>query len=259
LQEYKWFFFPVIGHATHGAYSSTSVLWPFFGYAHDPRTGMWSWDGPWPVIRLHDDPVYDVRRRRYLPFYSDYHGDGLDSQWYLFPIVNVRHEQYEKAELDGLYVIPFWRSWRRVDNEAGVSSYEKFWPFYQIERDHDHAQRVSVPALNPLWRTPEIEAMYAWLWELYTRERDHDLQSERSWLGLYRRERDADEDRTSFMGLWASRRYRAAGEDVHETSLLFGLIRWRSRPSNSLEWLWPAIPGPGWPLERSHGGELPAK
>jgi hypothetical protein len=70
LQEHKWFFFPVVGHASHGAYSSTSVLWPFFGYAHDPRTGMWSWDGPWPLIRLHEDPVYDTRRRRYLPFYS---------------------------------------------------------------------------------------------------------------------------------------------------------------------------------------------
>jgi hypothetical protein len=38
---------------------------------------------------------------------------------------------------------------------------------------------------------------------------------------------------------------------VRETSLLFGLLRWRSRGSDSLEWMLPALPGPGWPLERS--------
>ena len=33
------------------------------------------------------------------------------------------------------------------------------------------------------------------------------------------------------------------------TSLLFGLLRWRSGP-DGFGFLLPAIPGPGWPLER---------
>lgn len=250
-QEFKWFFFPVVGRTTRGSYSSTAVLWPFFGYASDPKTGFWSWDGPWPIVRLYDDPVDDAHRARFWPLYSSYHGDGLDSKWYLWPFVNVRHEDYEKAELDGLYVIPFWRSWRRTDVEAGVSSFEKLWPLYQVEQTHEHLKRTVFPALNPLWRTPEIDDMYAWMWELYSRERDHGLVHERTWLGLYRREKDTFEDRISIAGVWSSRRYRSGGELVRETSILFGLLRWRSRGSDSLEWLWPALPGPGWPLERT--------
>jgi hypothetical protein len=250
-QEFKWLFLPVVGRTTRGSYASTSVLWPFFGYGHDPQTGFWAWDGPWPILRLYDDPVDDAHRVRVWPLYSSYQGDGLDSQWYLWPMVNVRHEDYERAYLDGLYIIPFWRSWRRTDVEAGVSSFQKLWPLYQVERTDEYVQRTVFPALNPLWRTPEIDEMYAWMWELYTRDRDHDLLHERSWLGLYRREKDSHEDRISFGGIWASRRYYAGGEPVRETSLLFGLLRWRSRGSNSLGWLWPAAPGPGWPLERT--------
>jgi hypothetical protein len=257
-QEFKWFFFPVIGRTTRDTYKSTTLLWPFFGWASDPKTGMWSWDGPWPIVRLYYDPVDDVQRTRFWPFYSHFHGEGLDSNWYLWPILNVRHEEYERGYLDGLYIIPFWRAWTRTDVEAGRSTFQKLWPFYQLERTEEHTQHVAVPALNPLWRTPEIEEMYAWLWELYTRDRDHGLSHERSWLGLVRREKDDHEDRISVAGLWASRSYREGGESVRETSLFFGLLRWRSRGSNSLEWLWPALPGPGWPIERSTETESPS-
>ena len=63
-------------------------------------------------------------------------------------------------------------------------------------------------------------------------------------------EKDADEDRRYLSVLWSNRRYRQGGEAVSETSLLFGLLRWRSRESDSLELLWPAVPGPGWPVQR---------
>jgi hypothetical protein len=74
---------------------------------------------------------------------------------------------------------------------------------------------------------------------------------ERAWLGLYRREKDAAEDRRYLSVLWSKRRYVEDGEPISETSLLFGFLRWRSRPSDSLELLRPAFPGPGWPIERA--------
>jgi hypothetical protein len=74
---------------------------------------------------------------------------------------------------------------------------------------------------------------------------------ERTWLGLWRREKDADEDRSSLVGVWAGRRYRENGGAVHETSILFGLIRWRTREDGGFELLWPSLPGPGWPLQRT--------
>jgi hypothetical protein len=92
--------------------------------------------------------------------------------------------------------------------------------------------------------------MYAWIYELYTREVDHEIVRERTWLGLYRREKDDLEDRASIVGLWGRRRYG----NTTETSVLFGLLRWRKTPSGSLQWLPPAIPGPGWPLRREAPG-----
>jgi hypothetical protein len=252
-QESKWMVFPLVGRTTRDTYTSTTILWPFFGWARDEKTGFWSWDGPWPFVRLHHDPQTDTFRTRFWPFYSRYRGDGLDSSWYLWPIVNVRTEDYPGAQKKGLFILPFWQSWHRTDETAGASSFQKFWPLYQIERGGERASKTAFPALNPLWRTPEIDEMYAWIYEIYTRERDHDIVRERSWLGLYRREKDRLEDRVSITGLWSRRRY-GPGQDTTETSILFGALRWRKTRSGSLEWLAPALPGPGWPLMRKDPG-----
>ncbi|MBI5362885.1 MAG: hypothetical protein HZA53_06875, partial [Planctomycetes bacterium] len=250
-QEHRWMLLPIVGHTTRGTYSGTSLLWPFFGWSSDPVTGFRAWDGPWPFIRWERDPENDIQRTRFWPFFSHFHGDGLDSTWYLWPIFNVRSETYEKATKNAFYAAPFWQNWKRYDEEAGYSSFEKLWPLYLFDRPEEHTTRFAFPTLNPLWRTPEIDDMYAWMWELYAREVNHAQVKERSWLGLYRREKDEFEDRRSLVGLWSNRRYRAGGKRVSETALLFGLLRWRSTRGGSLEWLPPAVPGPGWPLERA--------
>jgi len=251
-QERKWMVFPFVGRTERGTFRATTLLWPFFGWSRDPATGFWAFDGPWPFVRLLRDPAEDRSRSRFWPLYSRYHGDGLDSRWFLWPFVNVRREVYDKAEKDSVYVVPFWQRWVRNDEVTGRSTFEKLWPLYQVERTGDRASKLAFPALNPLWRTPEVDEMYAWIYELYTREKSQSFVRERAWLGLYRRERDEAEDRRAVSFLWALREYRdAAGVEIDETSLFFGLLRWRKRGSDSLEWLPPALPGPGWPLVRA--------
>lgn len=245
-----WMFWPFYGHTTRGNYHASTVLWPFFGWAKDSTNGFSTFEAPWPLVEFMRAPKEDIERSRVWPIYSSYHGDGLDSTWYLWPIVNVRHEVYEKSDKTSVYVIPFWQNWKRVDEDAGVFEYQKLWPLYVREGREQSERHFAFPALNPLWRTPQIDEMYAWIWELYTRDKNADMVRERSWLGLYRREKDAGEDRRSFAFLWAHRSYRDAGSKVHETSLLFGLVRWRSRDGGGVEFLKPALPGPGWPLER---------
>jgi hypothetical protein len=92
--------------------------------------------------------------------------------------------------------------------------------------------------------------MYAWLWELYTFEHGEGISRHRSWLGIWRREKDRDEDRKYLSGLWSRRKYTLGGEPVRETSLFFGLLRWRSGPEGLGGLMPPAFPGPGWPLAR---------
>jgi hypothetical protein len=197
-----------------------------------------------------------ARRTRFWPLYSSYEGNGLRSRYWLWPIFNARSEDYVDVQKRSFYALPFWQSFTRHDAALGASRWTKLWPLFQ-DYAAERERRSAFPALNPLWRTPLIDEHYAWMYELYSYERrDREIKT-RGWLGLYRRERDADEDRASFAGLWARRRYSVAGARVRETSLLLGLLRWRTTAGDSLEWLPPALPGPGWPLSRVPNSILP--
>ena len=265
-QERRWMFFPLVGRSTRAGYTSTAVLYPFFGYASHESNGYWSWDGPWPVVRLLEPGETDgPRRRRFWPLYSSYEGDGLDSRWFIWPLGNIRHEEYPETERDSTSLLPFWQAideWPKDqsglpgDQREGGSHYRKLWPLYKTSWSDDSLD-FATPALNPLWRMPVFDYHWAWIWELYTRQRQEDRLSERSWLGLWRRECDRDEDRRSLAGVWAQRRYSVRGQRVRETSLLFGLLRWRTTEGEGTGLMAPALPGPGWPLSRVPSSILP--
>ena len=97
-----------------------------------------------------------------------------------------------------------------------------------------------------------IDDHWAWIWELYTRqERGDRAARKRGWLGLWRRSsNDRDEDRVALSGLWGRRRYSLAGKRVTGDFLAVRTrCASRSTEGEGLDWLRPAIPGPGWPLE----------
>lgn len=252
--------FPLWGHARRGSFRSTSILWPFFGYAHNPETGFWAFDGPWPLVRIRrggrpadgdkGESEEEIERTRFWPFWSHYRDDGLNSTWVLWPFMNQRHETYDVGDRRSEFIVPFWQSWGRFDdNGVQTARWNKLWPLYQRYEKGD-ASRTALPALNPLWHTPVIDDHYAWIYELYTREAVGDLVRQRSWGGIWRRDVDSGEERKYLSGLWSQRKYKWEGQTVRETSVLLGLVRWRTRPGTRFRFLPPAFPGPGWPLER---------
>lgn len=250
FHSHKWFVFPLIGRAEQGSFRSTSILWPFFGYSSNPETGFWALDAPWFLIRIQRPGDTDLARRtRFWPVYSSFEEADIVSKYYLWPIANRRVETYHDGRREALHIIPFWQSYRRTYDSGHEFEYEKFWPFYRRESSGSRRQ-IAFPSLNFFWRTPRFDHMYAWMWELFAEKRDDGTVRQRSWLGLWRRERDRDEDRRYFAGLWSQRRYTLGGEAVRETALLFGLLRWRSDRDGWVGLLPPALPGPGWPLER---------
>jgi len=250
-QETKWMVWPLLGRTQRGSYRGTTVLWPFFGYSRDPETGFWAWDGPWPLVRFQRGGKGDYERSRVWPFYGYYRGDGIELHSYLWPFLGTRHEEYRDLEKDSEYLIPLWQYRRTLRRSDGrTTERRKLWPIFWLATDGPN-RSFAFPALNPLWHTPAIDRAYAWIWELFTENRTPRTRRQRSWLGLWRRELDEYEDRASLAGLWARRKYRRDGERVRETSLLFGLLRWRTGGSDSIQLLPPAMPGPGWPLVRS--------
>ena len=249
--ETRWMVWPFYGRTRRGDYRSTAVLWPFFGWAKNPETGFWAWDGPWPLVRFQRGGIGNYERSRVWPFYGYYRGDGLVVHSYLWPLLGTRDEEYRQVEKHIEFVIPFWQYRRSLNRETShATDYRKLWPFFWTDRQGEESS-YGFPALNPLWRTPAIDRAYAWIWELFHAARTPQIRRQRSWLGLWRREADSYEDRASLAGVWSQRRYRRDGERVRETSILFGLLRWRTGGADRLQLLPPAMPGPGWPLERS--------
>ncbi|MAE28900.1 MAG: hypothetical protein CMJ87_07945 [Planctomycetes bacterium] len=249
--ETKWMVFPFIGHSRRGTFRAWTVLWPFFGYSEDPRSGFWSWDGPWPfVLRQHPGTSSAGKRRRLWPLFSEFEGDGLKQSSHLWPLFTTRQEEYGERRKAAETLIPIWQHSRTIGADGSESSFTKLWPLFQGDDDGER-RRLSFPALSPLWRSPNLDEHYAWLYEAFVRETGTDFRRERSWLGLWRREQDRDEDRASLAGLWSRRIFSRRGEEVTETSLLFGLLRWSSSAAEGIKWMPPALPGPGWPLERA--------
>ncbi len=249
-----WMVWPLFGATRQESYRSYSTLWPFFGWATDSRSDFWALDAPWPLVRVQrggKNPEADERTRLW-PFYSHFRGDRLESWNVIWPLVHKRQETYPHSHRSSFYALPFWQSWRKKDEATGEkSSWKKLWPLYQDRREVGR-ERFSALAPYPFHFDSEFDFYWAWMFELWVTEElpklDH--RSERAWGGLWRRERDAFEDRRSLTGLWSARKYREAGRVVEETSILFGLLRWRSIEGVDTEFLTPAFPGPGWPAER---------
>ncbi|QDU85828.1 hypothetical protein Pla163_29690 [Planctomycetes bacterium Pla163] len=254
---------PLFGRTAQGTYRSYSFLWPFFGYAHDPRGrdpktgkgGFWAWDGPWPFVRLQgggQNPLA-TERTRVWPLYSHFEGNGIVADSYLWPFIHDRQEDTPGFRRASFYVLPFYQGWdmtRRADRPAATKeSWRRLWPLWRYERKDDW-RRTAVLSLDPLMRSSVIDFHYGWMWEIFAWESDGPVRRERSWLGLWRLESTGTETRRSFSGLWSDRTLETEAGQVRETSLLFGLIRWRSGIQElDPGMLRPAFPGPGWPRE----------
>ena len=257
--ERQWTIFPLYGYRGQGTWSSHTVLWPFFGYASDPQTGFWAFDGPWPLVRLQfpgDERLValpnkqgNVTRIRFWPFWSVYEGDGMVSSWYAWPLVNSRTEEYVDGRRKAFTVVPFWSQWDRSYDDGSSASVRKLWPLYQVHR-RGETRSYLFPQLSPFWYWPDLDEHYAWIYALYSADHGPEVTKERVLWGLWRREHDADEERTYVSGLWSRRAYSQGGDAVTEHSLLFGLLRWRSHAREGLSLLRPALPGPGWPVAR---------
>ncbi len=247
--ERVWWVWPLAGHKERGSYDAYTVLWPFLGYARDPRgDGFWALDFPWPLVRIQRGPG-EAERTRFWPLYSrsSFVREGLETTTFLWPIVQLRHEESSLAERDAIYVVPFWQTWDRLDKLGHeTSAYRKLWPLFSHEREGDWRQGALLE-LDFFWRNWRIPRFVTGFFHLYEWEEDEDYRRERSFLGLWRRERGRGEDRRSLAGLWASRSYRQDDRPAREYSLLFGLLRWRVTEEHGFDMLRPAFPGPGWP------------
>jgi hypothetical protein len=247
-ERVRWFW-PFYGHIERGTYQSWTVLWPLFGFARDARSGFWALDLPFFLVRFQHGPDA-TRRRRLWPLYSELVTADMRARSFLWPLGHLRHEDTPEYERDFAAIVPLWQSWDKRDKATGErSSYRKLWPLLMRERQGEW-RAGALLELDPFFRNTLVPRHVTGFFRLYEWEEEPAFRRERALLGLYRREAGRGEDRRSLSGLWASRRYEEEGRAVRETSLLFGLLRWRVTAGRGFAMLRPAFPGPGWPRPR---------
>jgi hypothetical protein len=245
VPEETWMLWPLIGRKKRGSYRSTTLLWPLFGYASDPEEQYWALDAPFPLVRF--ERGEEVHRSRIWPFWSFTDADGLKTTSFLWPLMQFRQEDSPTYERGSTRLLPIWQSSTRTDKETGDKDRRRmFFPLFQYQTRGAWRQG-NFPHFNPIERSGLFERfisrpLHVWEWE-----QEGDMRRERAWLGLYRREKGRGEDRRSVSFLWARRKFSEEGDEVKETSLLFGLLRWRTGKGQGFTFLPPAFPGPGWP------------
>ncbi len=257
-EETKWMFWPIFGKTKRESYRSWTWLWPFFGFARDKERDFWALDFPWPLVRIQSGGTRPraEERVRVWPFYSHFKNQSLTATTVLWPVFHWREEDSEDYRRDSFHVVPFWRSSVATEKKTEKRLERRLlWPLFRWENDAG-VRSFHTLELNPFNPHKAWDLHYGWLYQLWACKDDgNEIQRERSWGGLWRREADEFEDRRSFTGLWSKRTLMKSGLRVDETSLLFGLIRWRHAHGVGREWLRPAFPGPGWPARRE--GDLP--
>lgn len=246
--ETMFMFWPFYGNSQRGTFQATTVLWPLFGYSQDSRSDFWAFDAFWIFVRLQRGPG-ELERTRFWPVYGFLSIPGLRYTTFLWPLGHYYVEDNDDFEKSTVWFFPLWQSQNQTDKDTGeLYRWRKLWPLLQFEADGER-QVGSFPAVDPFPPNQLFDRHYAWATKLWEWENGGGgTRRERSWGGLWRRERTPVEDRRSLAGLWSRRTVTLPdGRRTKETSLLFGLLRWRSDSEDGFGLMRPAFPGPGWP------------
>jgi hypothetical protein len=250
----EWSIWPIYGQIEQGAQHSRSILWPLFAWEWNDETSYWTVVAPWPLVRIQrNGSGRPYNYTRFIPLYSHYDGEEIDSQVFLWPIFWNRSEAVPDFERDSFFFAPFYyhsRTRRLVDSKPAreqewkLGGTSMLWPLVRDREETDGRRE-----LDTLWPIPWpfVEGFREnWLpiFSIFTHEADgRGAHSNRAFLDLFRNEANETESRWSLPILGG---HRSLADGRGEWSLLLGLLRWSSGPDGS-KLLMPAIPGPGFP------------
>ena len=159
----SWFVFPLLGHRTSrdDQYSGWTVLYPFFEFSHDDRTGDRYTAAPWPVYK-HSVRPGDSDSTWYWPFYGHYDSETDHSAFFAWPIVWSSDVTQGHRQFHHTYVVPVWMS-RTAGPKDGPADDEELrsWPLFSWKRRGDGYQSVRVPEIIPFFGWEAGETCYA--------------------------------------------------------------------------------------------------
>lgn len=225
------------------------TLVPFYNYLRSPARDETSYGWPLGYTKIDDREKNYIERdlfwpfvvsargsktvTHYLPFYSHSLSDGVESDYYAWPIYKFNR----------LYDPPLDRTRTRllffiysdiVEKNTQTSDFKRrvdFWPFYTFHRDLDGNRQLQILApLEPFFpNNRAVTREYSPIWS------------------VWRAERNARTGDTSQSFLWNLYRHEKEGS-ARKFSLLFGLFQYQSTAE-----------GRDWRIFFCHIGKKPAQ
>jgi hypothetical protein len=189
----------------------TSYGWPF-GYwrTSDREKKYEERDFLWPLFVKAEG---SKRETRIFPFYSKAASDGLESDFYMWPVYKYNRLKTEGLERERTRILFFLYSDLREKVGAKGPTLHRvdFWPFFTWRRDLDQKERLQVMAvLEPFFpNNRSIAREYSLLWS------------------FWRAEKDGKTGASSQSLLWNLYRHESTPE-TKKTSILFGLFQYQS-------------------------------
>ena len=251
----EWSIWPIYGQIEQGCTAQPLDSLASLCLGMERRDLLLDGRRPWPLVRIQrNGSGRPYNYTRFIPLYSHYDGEEIDSQVFLWPIFWNRSEAVPDFERDSFFFAPFYyhsRTRRLVDSKPAreqewkLGGTSMLWPLVRDREETDGRRE-----LDTLWPIPWpfVEGFREnWLpiFSIFTHEADgRGAHSNRAFLDLFRNEANETESRWSLPILGG---HRSLADGRGEWSLLLGLLRWSSGPDGS-KLLMPAIPGPGFPL-----------
>lgn len=248
--RHGWLVVLVGGHVEQDDFNAYTVLWPFIRWSSQPSKGFRSWS-LWPIIKSQEGGEVAGDVHSFVPFWLHYEDDRTEFKSVLWPIFWWRRDQLTDAgEREAWYALPFYFRSASAWADGSTSSSTRLWPLGSKTRERDGASQVRIldPGIPEVLDPEVLSRNFGFLYEVWSaREQPAPAPAaveKRAWLGLYSSTAGSGHRRSSWTGLGG--RWTEPDGTTH-TSLLFGLLRWRSAPDGSGGWEAPAFPGPGWP------------
>ena len=155
---------------------SSALLWPFFAWGYNRKSGNFAIHFPWPLVQIEDSISPYLYKRIYFPFYGIYRRENRETFFitpFYFSLETDTPSFISRYYYHFLIVWYFRRDYlSRPDPSYGWSwRYFKIWPLFQYEYDDRGNVSFNLLSLLP-WRDPEgYERLYQPFWTLFEYKR----------------------------------------------------------------------------------------
>ncbi|MCO5171397.1 MAG: FHA domain-containing protein [Planctomycetes bacterium] len=173
--------FPLFGRTRSGWRDDDVVLWPFFRWWHDKKTGYREWRLPFPFFVRGSGPEHE--RLDLWPFFGYRQRGGYTRHFLLWPLGRREVQETEEYVDRRLWALPlFWRMHRQYTDGRGEDVRTSVWPLLRWTSKHDGGFEVRFPA--PLWFEDPLlnfNTILEPLWRVFRWGKDGEG---RAWLDL---------------------------------------------------------------------------